>query len=54
MQLHSNGSSKFTSGRSFSISSKISSLGGQIVTEVGDGIIEGHFTPKKRTGFSDF
>ena len=40
MQLHSNGSSKFTSGRSFSISSKISSLGGQIVTEVGDVIYE--------------
>jgi hypothetical protein len=39
MQLHNNGSSKFTSGRSFSISSKISSLGGRIVTEVGDGII---------------
>ena len=39
MQLHSDGSSKFTSGRSFSISSKISSLGGQIVTEVGDGIM---------------
>jgi hypothetical protein len=39
MQLHNNGSSKFTSGRSFSISSKISSLGGQILTEVGDGIM---------------
>jgi hypothetical protein len=39
MQLHNNGSSKFTSGRSFSISSKISSLGGWIVTEVGDGIM---------------
>ena len=39
MQLHNNGSSKFTSSRSFSISSKISSLGGRIVTEVGDGIM---------------
>ena len=39
MQLHDNGSSKFTSSRSFSISSKISSLGGRIVTEVGDGIM---------------
>ena len=39
MQLHDNGSSKFTSSRSFSISSKIFSLGGQIVTEVGDGIM---------------
>ena len=39
MQLHNNGSSKFTSGRSFSISSKITILGGQIVTEVGDGIM---------------
>ena len=39
MQLHNNGSSKFTSGRSFSISSKISSLDRRIVTEVGDGIM---------------
>jgi hypothetical protein len=39
MQLHNNGSSKFTSGMSFSISSKISIFGGQIVTEVGDGIM---------------
>ena len=39
MQLHKNGSSKFTSSRSFSISSKISSLGDRIVTEVDDGIM---------------